>query len=380
MTVSRIVSALAITAFCLSAVSTSLYADELQDIQSLIKQGNQSLALEKVNAYLIPRPKDAQGRFLKGVILTEQNKNAEAIKIFTALTEDYPELPEPYNNLAVLYAQQQQYDKARQALETAIQTHPSYATAHENLGDIYAKMASQAYDRALQLDKSNTAAQTKLSLIKEIFPVNSRLPRSTARAPAPAKPAPSPTVVASLPFSAPAPTAKPVSATPPASVSVVTPVTTPPGASGASAAPAYPKPEKITAKTPEATLEKPSEKADKPKVEHTAGILSMVDSWAEAWANKDVNAYLRHYASDFKPPKGESRAEWEKSRKERITAPKKIQVSVSAAKVQMKDEHHASVTFRQHYAAGALNTSTTKTLVLVKSGDTWLIQQERIGG
>ena len=79
---------------------------------------------------------------MKGLILTEQGKPADAIKIFTGLTEDYPELPEPYNNLAVLYASQGQYDKARTALEMSIRTHPSYATAHENLGDIYAKMAS----------------------------------------------------------------------------------------------------------------------------------------------------------------------------------------------------------------------------------------------
>ncbi len=59
--------------------------------------------------------------------------------MFTKLSEDYPELPEPYNNLAVLYAQQKQYDKARTALEMAIRTHPSYAIAYENLGDIYAK-------------------------------------------------------------------------------------------------------------------------------------------------------------------------------------------------------------------------------------------------
>ena len=168
MTLTRIASAFAITTFCFAVTSLPAHADELQDIQALVKQGNYPQALDRTNGYLASRPKDAQGRFLKGVILTEQNKTAEAIKVFTALTEDYPELPEPYNNLAVLYASQQQYDKARLALETAIQTHPSYATAHENLGDIYAKMASQAYDRALQLDKSNTAAQTKLSLIKEI--------------------------------------------------------------------------------------------------------------------------------------------------------------------------------------------------------------------
>jgi hypothetical protein len=71
----------------------------------------------------------------------------------------------------------------------AIRTHPSYATAHENLGDIYAKLASQAYDRALQLDKSNAPLQTKLNLIKNIFEGNARPLKSNAAAPA-AKPAP----------------------------------------------------------------------------------------------------------------------------------------------------------------------------------------------
>src|SRR5687768_13565240 len=139
-------------------------------------------------------------RFQKELILTEQNRTADAIRIFSALSEEYPELPEPYNNLAVLYASQGHYDKAKTALEMAIRTHPSYATAHENLGDIYAKMASQAYDKALQLDKSNTTAQTKLNLIKDLFPAGKPArtsakgepPAKVAAAPAVTKPAPPP--------------------------------------------------------------------------------------------------------------------------------------------------------------------------------------------
>ena len=161
-------------------------ADEIQDINTLFKQGQHDQAMERINTYLSKKPKDAQGRFLKGLILTEQKKTNDAISIFTALTEDYPELPEPYNNLAVLYAGQAQYDKARIALEMAIRTHPSYATAHENLGDIYAKMASQAYDRALQLDKSNPSTQTKLALIKDLFTTGGKSTKSsTARNTAP---------------------------------------------------------------------------------------------------------------------------------------------------------------------------------------------------
>jgi tetratricopeptide (TPR) repeat protein len=115
---------------------TAVWADDYQEGSRLYKEGKRSEALDRLESYLAQHPKDARARFLKGVVLTEQNKNQDAIKVFTELTQDYPELPEPYNNLAVLYAGQGDYDKARKSLEMAIRTHPSYAVAHENLGDI----------------------------------------------------------------------------------------------------------------------------------------------------------------------------------------------------------------------------------------------------
>jgi len=112
-----------------------------------------------------------------------------AIATFQALTEDYPELPEPYNNLAVIWAQRGEYDKARKALELALTTRPDYAIAHENLGDIYSRMASAEYDRAIALDKTNKSAQAKLALVRELFAV---APSSTAPKPPEPKPAPAP--------------------------------------------------------------------------------------------------------------------------------------------------------------------------------------------
>ncbi|HXF67564.1 MAG TPA: tetratricopeptide repeat protein, partial [Burkholderiales bacterium] len=177
----RLLSPVVALLFLLSAATlAAAQGDELQEANQLFKQGQLDRALERVEAFLKSRPKDARGRFLKGLILTEQNRPNEAIKAFTELTQDFPELPEPYNNLAVLYASQGQYEKARAALEMAIRTHPSYATAHENLGDIYAKMASQAYDKALQLDRSNTTARTKLNLIRELFSEGARQPKPAA--------------------------------------------------------------------------------------------------------------------------------------------------------------------------------------------------------
>ena len=151
----------AVVAACALLVSTPVLANEVQDINRQFRKGDLSGALDRANRYLAKNPKDAQARFLKGLILADQGKTNDAITVFTGLTEDYPELPEPYNNLAVLYASQSKYDAAKNALEMAIRTHPSYATAHENLGDIYAKMASIAYDKALALDSKNTTAQSQ---------------------------------------------------------------------------------------------------------------------------------------------------------------------------------------------------------------------------
>src|SRR5205814_2529699 len=161
-----------------------LRADELQDIDALVKKGQHPRALERVNQYLAQKPRDPKGRFIKGLILAEQNKGAEAIEVFAALARDYPELPEPYNNLAVLYAAQGQYEKARQQLEMSIRTHPSYATAYETLGHVDTQLASQAYDKALQFDSSNATAKNKLSLIHDLISSN-----PAPRAPEPVRPA-----------------------------------------------------------------------------------------------------------------------------------------------------------------------------------------------
>ncbi|MFI4922708.1 MAG: tetratricopeptide repeat protein, partial [Burkholderiales bacterium] len=85
----NIAALLLLMALAMSGVWAAV--DELQDANALFKQGNNAQALDKVNSYLANHPKDAKARFLLGLILTEQNKSAEAIKVFTALTEDYPE-------------------------------------------------------------------------------------------------------------------------------------------------------------------------------------------------------------------------------------------------------------------------------------------------
>lgn len=333
-------------------------AESVQDLQVLLRQGQFARVVERSDALLASKPRDVQLRFLKGVALVELNRSAEAIAVFQKLTEDYPDLPEPYNNLAVLYAQQKQYEKARLALEAAIRTHPSYATAHENLGDIYARLASQAYDKALSLDASNAAAQNKLQVIREIMSISTAkasLPTpvvapSVAAPPRPIAPPPPLVAVAPKPTSAaPAPTQVPASPAP-------------------TAIKEGPKP---ASRPPAETIEDPARSA--------AAVAKTVQSWAAAWSRKDVKGYLAHYARDFTPPKGQSRKAWEEERNQRLSKPGEIEVGVENLKVVGIDNGHATVRLRQNYRSANLSSSSGKILIMVWQDGKWLIQQERVG-
>lgn len=330
-------SVFVISHLSIALLSTSAFADEAGEIGRLLRAGQTSEALQKVDAALGSKPKDAQMRFLKGLILTEQNKNAEAIVIFSKLTDDYPDLPEPYNNLAVLYAASGQYDKARAALEMAIRTNPTYGTAHENLGDIYAKLASQAYDKALQLDSNNATAKLKLTLVKNL--VGNTTGGTNPRG--------NPAVVASV-TAASAPSSKQVSTAKPDAESV--------------------KSEPVSQKTKPA----PAQNKD------DEDILRTIENWAKAWSNKDTSAYFAHYAKDFQTPKGESRKAWSEERRNRIEGKGRISVKIETPKIDV-DGNTATVKFRQIYTSDQLTANSRKTLTLTKQDGKWQIKQERAG-
>lgn len=345
-------SACACLAFVLAAIlSAPVSADDLQEARRLMAQGSLGGALDRVEAVLSKQPRDARARFMKGVILTEQGKTPEAIKLFTALTEEFPELPEPYNNLAVLYAAQGQDDKARKALEMAIRTHPTYATAHENLGDIYAKMAREAYDKALQLDSGNSSARAKLALVRELFSQKPGAQQAPVRATVPEPPAPPPPPPVAAATQTPAPAAAtPATPPKPASPSVENAPTLKPGAAGKGAEAA----------------------------EADEEVVRTLQAWARAWSSGDTKQYLGYYAPGFRPPGGQSRAAWEQSRRERVVKGKRIVVQVQAPKVTFARPEEAVVLFRQIYKSDSLSTSGRKQITMVRQNGRWLIQREEV--
>jgi tetratricopeptide (TPR) repeat protein len=332
----------------LSAGFGIAHADEYSDVSRLIKARQLPEALAKVDQFLAAKPRDPQLRFLKGVVQSELGKTSDATSIFLHLTEDHPELPEPYNNLAVIYANTGQFDKSRTALEMAIRTNPSYSTAHENLGDIYAKLASQSYAKALQLDNSATGVPPKLALIRDLF-------TPTAGKAVQQAPVATSTPVATLsPTPSSVPTTNPVVASTQPKVPMVV-TASPTGNNQPSVAP----PAVTSALT-------------------GRDVEVAVNNWAQAWSQRNMKNYLDSYTRDFIPTNKQSHAAWEAERKLRIMSKTHISVKLSNI-VTTVNGVNATVKFKQDYKADGLATNSRKTLELVKSGDRWLISKEISG-
>jgi tetratricopeptide (TPR) repeat protein len=312
---------LLILALC--CATASVHADDYQEVNQLMAAGKLSDALTKADAFLVAKPADPQMLFLKGVLQRNTGKQSEAIATFIKLTEDYPALSEPYNNLAVIYADQSQLEKARTAFEMAISTNPGYATAHENLGDVYVRLASQTYSKALTLDIGNTVILGKLALLREANKFSPKPPTQTA---------PKPVVMA---------------------------VAAVPAKAGLASGSAAAKPALIPGDT------------NQPDVDVEKAILA----WAKAWSTQDVATYLAAYGKEFNPSGTQSLTAWAKERKKRISNKSGITVSIEGLSVKVAGAR-ATANFRQGYRSGALKETIQKTLELDKVGDQWLIVKE----
>lgn len=149
-------------------------ANDVTDLSELFHSGRQSEALTKIDTLLADKAERPDLRFLKGIFLVEVRRLDEALFVFQQLTEEFPELPEPYNNLAALHAARGDFEKARAALDGALRANPGFAVAHENLGDVYAQLARLSYQRALKIDPGNAAIPPRLSLLRELTEPSAR--------------------------------------------------------------------------------------------------------------------------------------------------------------------------------------------------------------
>jgi len=354
-----------------SVLAGKAWADDFSEVAQLSREGKFVEALAKAEVYLSSRPKDAQMRLLKGLVQRDAGKPTDALMTFVRMTEDFPELPEPYNNLGVIYADQNQLDKARAAFEMALRTNPSYSTAHENLADVYGRLSSAAYNKALQIDLSNAAVAPKLALVRQIITLN------------PTKL--SPAQLATLPKLQPAPSPA-LAVAPPAAPAQV------------AVAPAKPEPSPTPKVTPAPEINKPPREAvavarkpadeapstgqkPAPLVDTTANreVEHAVQNWAAAWGSKDLKAYFAAYGKDFDPAGKLSRNQWEEERRARIEGKANISVKITDLQTLVRG-NSALAKFRQDYRANGIAISSRKTLEMVRQGDNWKIVREAVGG
>lgn len=166
------------TIIATTLASPPVHADEVDNVTALLETKRYDAALTTASAYVRKHPRDPQMRFLQGVSLASLGRSSDAIAVFTSLTADFPDLAEPYNNLAVLHAAAQDYASARIALERAIHADPGFTTAHENLGNLYLQLASQAYGKVVQLAPDHAGARQRQSLLANInaLPLEAPLP------------------------------------------------------------------------------------------------------------------------------------------------------------------------------------------------------------
>lgn len=326
-----------------------------EQIHALIAADKLDEALRVTNKNLAQDKDNINLQFLKGLILTKLNHLDQARDIFERLTKEHPELPEPYNNLAVIYAAQGDFTRAQKALQEAINTHPSYATAHENMGDIYARLASQAYSQALQLDKDNTTAKAKLSLINDLFSVPKPAPAAVAQAPQPAAAGAADTEMQARAESG-SPAAEKEQA-------AAAPVKQPAGAEPAATA-------------AKAQQQPASPAAGESRGEAVAQVRDAVSAWSKAWSSQDVDAYLSHYDKAFTPPESQSLQDWKRERKDRLTAPRFIRLTVSDLDIKMLGPDYAQATFTQEYQSDTYSDRVTKLLLFTREGKDWRIVQE----
>jgi len=157
-----------------AAAAASAQADSLGEVRALLARGEYAAALQRAEAAVAAKPDDAQARFVLGVALMDMGRDAQALVIFTELSQTYPELPDPMNNLALLQARAGQLESARQSLEVALRNDSAHRTARINLGQVHLMLAAQAWAQALAVMPGDTSLLQKLQGVRALLATPAR--------------------------------------------------------------------------------------------------------------------------------------------------------------------------------------------------------------
>ena len=289
----------------------------IQQLETELNQRKFSRAAKTGLAMLRQQPQNIQTQFLTAVAFQHNNQPGIAERYYLQLIQSNPELPEPRNNLAMIYIDHGKYDQAIDLLITSLKTHPAYATAWQNLNLLYQGLASEAYRKALSKEKNprSVMGKIKLSALTSLHNVNN------------------------LTTIQPAQPAKTIQL--------------------ASAAIVKTKPVK-TKKPPKVTKEQ---------------LIKPLQDWAKAWSQKNFKNYTKAYSKGYKGGKANHQT-WVNYRRSRILKPGSIQVKLSNFQIKSQSSTRAIIDFHQRFKSPTYKDKVVKRIQLTKIGDSWKITKE----
>jgi tetratricopeptide (TPR) repeat protein len=305
--------------------------NSIQQLEAKLQLKKYASAAQTGMVLLNHQPDNLNIKFLTALALQNNKQPLIAKKYYQQIIESNPGLPEPRNNLAMIYLQQGQHDQAVDLLISALKTDPAYATAWMNLSNLYKGLASEAYRRALSEEKDVSSVVHKIKLTA-LTNLDSLPASSIGVKPVIEKPLQTAAVEKNI---APVLEQKPVTKAP-------------------------------------LQLEKPPV-TEKPLSNEE--LIKIVQNWAQAWSKKDIKTYLDAYTSYFKGRKA-SHKEWVEIRKNRIKRPGNISVKISNITIKSSTPDQAIVDFHQSYSSATYSDKVVKRVHLTKTGKNWKISRE----
>ena len=425
---SKVLGSLVISSLLL--LSTHAKSNDIDTVYALIADTEFKKANEQIKSLLEESPNDPNLIFAQAVIQDKMGQTDKALAIYQSLTQSHPELIEPYNNIAIQYADAGDYQRAIETLELALKANPATSTAYSNLTAIYARLAGAAYRKALNSEVQVAPLQLAgLEQIKSQQTIVVEIPQLVASVEtfandstqdSPTADQPESTVIetslntnntvvaantdaSNVDSSANAVVIDDQStSTQPATVNTTPTIEPEQPAVIITTASIESTPvveeeddiEVVNSNVENAAIVLTETNTNSNISENTTGtattrnevenlaaekqaLIDQTKSWASAWSARDVAAYLSHYSSDFKPRDGLSLTEWREQRHGRLRWREFIIVEVSQYRIKVERER-ATVNFVQYYKSDRFEDTINKTLIFSKQNDQWLITEELI--
>ncbi len=321
------------------------YSNSISQLQQALDSRHYDQAATLGLTLLRQQPQNVQAKFLTALAFQLNGQQKIAARQYQELIKLAPKLPEPRNNLAMIYMNEGKYDQAIDLLVATLNTHPAYATAWKNLKKLYQGLASEAYRKALSKEKNPRSVMDKihLSALTKLYST------PTAKTPA--------TLVAS------AERPRPIQHKPVPKLAIAP---TPPT-----------KPQQVTPQPAQSTKPIPPVtpvKATPPKPQATP--VDAIRQWAQAWSNKNFARYLEAYRDNYKDRKPSHQA-WVAYRRSRILKPGFIHVVVDRFKTKSASATRAIIDFRQQFSSPNYKDRVIKRLYLSKINGQWKITREK---